>query len=84
MSKRLQVLIEETEYAEIQELARAGGMTTAEWVRTALRRAKREYPHARADRKLAAIEAAAMYGFPTADIDQMVAEIEQGYGSGLH
>ena len=80
----MQVLLDEAEYQEIQEIARENGVTTAEWVRSALRSAKREYPHARSDRKLAALENAVRYRFPTADIDQMVAEIEQGYGSGLH
>jgi hypothetical protein len=83
MSKRLQVLLDETEYNEIQSIARENGMTTAEWVRQALRRAKRDYPHARASRKLAALDAASAYDFPTADIDRMLGEIEEGYGSGF-
>lgn len=83
MSKRLQVLLDETEYNEIQTIARENGMSTAEWVREALRRAKRDYPHARAARKLAALDAATAYSFPTADIGRMLGEIEEGYGSGF-
>ena len=84
MSKRLQVLLDEAEYDEIQRIAGENGMTTAEWVREALRKAKRDYPRARSERKLAALEAATAYEFPTADISQMLSEIEEGYGSGLH
>ena len=36
MSKRLQVLLDETEFLEIQESARRCRMTVAEWVRQAL------------------------------------------------
>jgi hypothetical protein len=35
MGKRLQVLIEDAEYRQIQRVARARRMTVAEWVRTA-------------------------------------------------
>jgi hypothetical protein len=84
MSKRLQVLLEEEEYAEIQRIAGENHMTMAEWVRDALRRAKRAHPHTRTEQKLRALERATNYEFPTADIDQMLGEIERGYGSGLH
>jgi len=83
MSKRLQVLLDEDEYAEIQRIARENRMTVAEWVRDALRKAKRAYPHTRAEQKLRALERAVSYEFPTADIDQMLGEIERGYGSGI-
>jgi len=82
MSRRLQVLLEEEESREIQSAARAKRQTVAEWVRHALRAARREQPAPPADRKLAAVRAAARHAFPTADIDQMIAEIESGYGSG--
>ena len=84
MSKRLQVLLDEAEYDEIQRIAGENGMTTAEWVRAVLRRARRDYPRMRSERKLAALNAATAYEFPTADIGQMLGEIEEGYGSGLH
>ncbi|HEX6314756.1 MAG TPA: hypothetical protein VFZ73_07850 [Gemmatimonadaceae bacterium] len=47
MSKRLQVLLEESELAEIRRAARLSRMTVAEWVRQALRRARREEPMGR-------------------------------------
>ncbi len=79
MSKRLQVLLEEPELREIQRAARAHRMTVAEWVRQALRAARRREPASDPKRKLAAVRAAARHSFPTADIEQMLAEIETGY-----
>lgn len=64
---------------EIQRAARARRMTVAEWVRQALRAARRHEPSGDADRKLAAIRQAARYTFPTADMDQMLDDIERGY-----
>ena len=40
MSRRLQVLLDDDELAKIQEVARSQRMTTAEWVRQALRAAR--------------------------------------------
>lgn len=82
MSKRLQVLFDETELAEIQETARRQGMTTAEWVRQATRAARREAPEGDVKKRLAVVRAAARHRFPTADIDRMLAEIERGYVNG--
>lgn len=79
MSKRLQVLLDEREFEAIREVAAEEGVTVSEWVRQALRRAYRERPVGDAPRKLAAVRAAAEHAFPTADIDQMLAEIEGGY-----
>jgi hypothetical protein len=82
MSKRLQVLLEEAELAEIRKAARRQRLTTAAWVRQALRAARRSEPGADAKKKLAVVRAAVGHAFPTADIDQMLAEIEQGYLGG--
>lgn len=82
MSKRLQVLLDETELAEIRRAARLGRMTVAEWVRQALRRARREEPMTDPKRKIAVVREAARSGYPTADIEQMLSEIERGYGVG--
>ena len=82
MSKRLQVLLDEAEFADIRRAARLSRMTVAEWVRQALRRARREEPTSDARRKLAAVREAARGAYPTADIDQMLAEIERGYLAG--
>ncbi len=68
----------EDELDGIREAARRHGMTVSEWARTALREARRTETSGDADRKLAAIRAADRYAYPTADIDQMLAEVERG------
>jgi len=79
MSKRLQVLLDEAELRELRRVARARHLTVAEWVRQALRAARRREPVGEAGPKLAAIRRAASHSFPTADIDEMLADIERGY-----
>lgn len=79
MSKRLQVLLDEGEMREIRKIARRKKMTVAEWVRQALRAARQEEPTSDHGRKLEVIRAAASHDFPTAEIDQMLSEIERGY-----
>lgn len=73
------MLLEEVELAEIQAVARQRRMTVAEWVRQALRRAREEEPLTDTRQKLEAVRTAAGFSFPTADVDQMLAEIERGY-----
>jgi len=79
VSKRLQVLLDETEWRELRRVARARRMTVAAWVRETLRAARRREPLGDASRKIAAVRAATRHAFPTADIDTMLGEIEQGY-----
>ena len=73
--------MDDAELRAFQRAARSRGMTLAEWVRQALRRVGREEPLGSTDRKLAAVRTAAQHRFPTADIDQMLAEIASGYRS---
>ena len=73
--------MDEVEVGEYRRLATRDGLTLSEWVRQKLRRAARDEPSGDVDRKLAAIRAAARHGFPTADIDQILREIESGYRS---
>ncbi len=80
MSTRLQIVMNEDELEAIRQAARSLDMTVSEWARAAMRQARKKASRGNADRKLAAIRAAHNYSYPTADIDQMVAEIEQGYG----
>jgi len=80
MSIRLQVVMENAELDAIRAAAHERGMTVSEWVRETLREARRKVSDGDAERKLAAIRAADRHAYPTADIDQMVAEIERGYG----
>jgi hypothetical protein len=82
MTKRLQVLIEDSEWREIQRAARARRLTVAEWVRQALRAARRQQPTGDPDRKLAALRAAVRHAFPSADIERMLEQIEHGYRGG--
>jgi hypothetical protein len=79
MSKRLQVLLDESELREIQRSARRRRMTVAEWVRQALRAARRSEPRSHAGKKLQVVRAAAEHAFPTADIGEMLDQIERGY-----
>ncbi len=69
MSKRLQVLLPDQQMTEIQRLARRERVTVGEWVRRALREAR--------ERK--SVRRGAEFSFLTADIDQMLREIERGY-----
>jgi hypothetical protein len=71
--------MDEVEVGEYRRLATRDGLTLSEWVRQKLRRAGRDEPSGSIDRKLSAIRAAARHDFPTADIDQMLHEIESGY-----
>jgi len=84
VAKRLQVILQDPEYREIQRVARSRHMSLAEWVRQALERARRQEPLATVEKKLEAIRSAARHESPTADIDTMLAEIERGYSSGPH
>lgn len=80
MTKRLQVLLDDEELADFQRLARRRRMTTAEWVRRSLRAAREAEAGADVGQKLATIRRAASFAFPTADIEAMLDEIEEGYG----
>jgi hypothetical protein len=79
MSKRLQVLLDEAEYEQIQDIAARKHMSVAEWVRQVLRDAKRMEPSKAKRIKLDALRNSLDFHFPTADIDQLLAEVESGY-----
>lgn len=84
MSKRLQVLLKDPEYREIQRAARSRSMSVAEWVRQALSLVRRSEPSGSVGKKLEAIRMAARLEYPTADIDRILAEIEHGYRAGTN
>ena len=84
MAKRLQVIIQDPEYREIQRMAQARRMSLAEWVRQALDLARRREPLGNAGKKIEVIRAATKHDYPTADIVTMLAEIERGYGTAVH
>ena len=82
MAKRLQVILQDAEYREIQRVARARRMSIAEWVRQALASARRYEPLGDTGKKLDTVREAARQEFPAPDIEQMLAEIERGYTGG--
>lgn len=82
MAKRLQVILQDPEYREIRRIARSRRMSLAEWVRQALDRARDREPLKDVGKKLEAIRSASRCDYPTGDIDQMLAEIENGYQRG--
>jgi len=82
MAKRLQVIVRDPEYREIQRIARSRHMSIAEWVRQALDLARRREPITDVGKKLEIIRAAVRYDYPSGDIENMLTEIESGYGGG--
>lgn len=84
MAKRLQVILRDPEYREIQRMARSRHMSIAEWVRQALELARRREPLADIGKKLEVVRAATRHAFPSGDIDTMLSEIESGYTDGSH
>lgn len=79
MSKRLQVLLPDTEMTEIQELAGRERISVGEWVRRALREARSHRSLVEPQSKVKSVRKAVEYSFPTAEVEQMLAEIERGY-----
>jgi hypothetical protein len=79
MSKRLQVLLPDEEMEDLKRLARMENQSVGEWVRRTLREVRAQKSTADPAVKLRAIRRAAEYSFPTADIEQMLGEIERGY-----
>jgi hypothetical protein len=70
--------MDERELREIRQAAQGEGMTVSEWVRQAMRAARRAQAGGDRAAKLGLVRAAARHTYPTADIDAMLAEIEQG------
>ena len=82
VTKRLQVLFDDDELAEIQELARRRRKTVAAWVRDVLRAAREADSYPDPTPKLRAVREAASHSYPTGDIDEVLADIERGFVSG--
>jgi thymidylate synthase ThyX len=76
MGKCLHVRLADHEMREIQRLAKREGMTVAKCVRRVFRDACANNRAREIQTKLDAIRRAAQYSFPTADIGQMLREIE--------
>ena len=83
MSKRLQVLVSDSEFELLRARADSDRVSVGEWVRRSIRRSCQEADVRPAEVKLAAIRKALEYSFPTGDIDQLNKEIEEGRSAGL-
>lgn len=79
MTKRLQVLFDDAEYAALQQAAAARGLSVADWVRQAVAAARRRESGADVDRKLDAIRTAVRHSGPTGQIERITAEVERAY-----
>ncbi|HEY7961139.1 MAG TPA: hypothetical protein VID29_04375 [Solirubrobacteraceae bacterium] len=79
MSKRLQVVVAESDLERYEHSARAAGLTLSAWARQAMNTAERETSNGDVEAKLAAIRRAATYNLPVSDIDTMLAENELRY-----
>jgi hypothetical protein len=82
--KRLQMILKDSEYREIQRVARARHMSIAEWVRQALNLAGGEGPLGSMGKKLETVRRAAQCQYPRGDIESVVSEIEVAYTAGIH
>lgn len=78
MTQRLQVLLDDSEFDEIREIARRHHLTVAEWVRQALRLARREEPQYGIEQKLAVLREASQHAYPAGEIEDILADIERG------
>lgn len=78
MSKRLQIVVEDEELERLRKAAVREGLTLSEWARRVLERARRSQKGPTPAQKIAAIERALTCGHPTADVEEMLAQIEKG------
>lgn len=79
MSVRLQVLLNEEEMAALKAATKRQRTTVSEYVRRALREARRAEPSREVATKLKIVREAAEHAYPTADADVMEEEIARGY-----
>jgi metal-responsive CopG/Arc/MetJ family transcriptional regulator len=75
MSHRLQVLIPSELDAQLEKAAQRSRMSKGEWVRRALREALHQPARSGTS---SPVDRLASLGAPTADIEQMLSEIEAG------
>ncbi|MDA0990690.1 MAG: antitoxin [Verrucomicrobia bacterium] len=83
MSKRLQVVVDDHELAEIRRAAAARNATVSDWVRQTLRAARLEKPGYDTGTKIQIIREAVQHTYPTADISDMLDDIHRGGVHGL-
>jgi len=80
MSKRVQVVLSDEDYASLASAARTRGTSMSQLVRESLRRTVAEDAEADAERRIAAVLRFSRFTGPSTDIDQVLAEIERGRG----
>jgi hypothetical protein len=78
MSKRLQIIVSDKEAERLRATAERAGLSLSEWARRALVREEQREGGPDSSRMLAALDRALTLGHPTADIDQMLREVEAG------
>lgn len=81
MSHRLQILVEEDEFAAIRAAAKRRHLTVSEYVRQTLREARDEEPTRPVSKKLLVVREAAQHAYPTGSPEQIEAEITRGYSA---
>ena len=78
-TKRIcQVSLEDEEYEDIKHIASRRNMTAEQWIEATVSEARVDY-HRRVERIRRVIEETSHLNFPTADIEDMLKEIESGY-----
>ena len=75
--------MDDEELAQIRQIAEAHHQSVSDWVRQALRAARREYPNAGAGRKVQVVREAATHRYPTGDMDDLLREIESSQASAV-
>ncbi len=78
MSKRLQILMPDDEYRAVARAARRRGKPLSQLVRESLRRTVAETDEMEPEERIAAILRFARFSGPTADIDEILSDIERG------
>lgn len=78
MSKRLQILLPNDEFKDLQRVSRRLKRSVADFVREGIRARLAAEERVPPERRIARILAFAKHAAPTCDIDQMLAEIESG------
>ncbi len=78
----MQIILNDDEMTEIKKLAKQEKMTVSAWVRRAISHEKRERPIQQVKKKLELVRRSSQFQYPTADIENMLADIETGYISG--
>ena len=75
------MVLNDDEFEELQRVARSEGSTVSDLVRRALRQSRNTRATGDMDTKLGVLRAAVRHSFPTADIEDVLADIERGYAS---